>query len=327
MNLIQLRNNLPTELHCVEYAESIRWPKGVRCTHCNSKNIGERNKDFRYHCKDCQKSFSVKAKTVLHDSRLPLSTWFSAVSVITDAKKGMSAKQLERNIGVSYGTAWNMYHRIRDLMEWENPEPDSLHGVVEMDETYIGGKPRKMSKFPHDRKNPEMDEQIKELRAKGHRFNRKRGNSAKPDLNPKSGYGDKIRVTGIVQRNGNVIAEVMKKISPEEIRKMVEKYVDEDNAVLITDEAGSYKRIHKIIDHIAVDHSRMYSYRGVNTNSIESFWAIIKRGIFGQYHKVSAKYLPNYISEFVFKYNNRTQDAAMFDALIENLLTELPFDK
>jgi hypothetical protein len=266
-------------------------------------------------------SFSVKAKTVLHDSRLPLSTWFSAISVITDAKKGMSAKQLERNIGVSYETAWRMYHTLRDLMEWEAPEPDSLSGVVEMDETYIGGKPRKMAKLGKALKIEGLDKKIKELRGKGHRFNRLRGNSAsaKPEL--VKGTSHKIRVTGIVQRNGNVIAEVMKHISHDELKTMMLKYVDEDKSVLITDEAPGYKSMNKVIDHITIDHSSLYSYRGVNTNTIESFWAIIKRGIMGQYHRVSLKYLPNYVSEYVFKYNNRHEDEYMFDVLLENALT------
>ena len=320
MNLIELRNNFPTELDCIVYAECIRWEKGVICAYCGSKKLGPRNIDYRYHCKDCQRSFSVTVNTRLHDTRLPLSTWFSAISVITDAKKGMSAKQLERNLGVSYPTAWKMYHTIRGMMQEENPAADSLSGIVEMDETYIGGKPRKMSKFPKNRKEPELDEQIKELKGKGYKFNRQKGNSAKPDLNPKRGYGDKIRVTGIVERNGNVIAEVMKVLTTEEIKKMVEKYVDEDNAVLITDQASGYSRIHKIIDHISVDHSRMYSYRGVNTNSIESFWAIIKRGIMGQYHSVSERHLPAYVSEFVFKYNNRKETDIMFEILLESAL-------
>jgi transposase-like protein len=322
MNLIEIRNNFPTELSCIEYAESVRWEKGVECPYCESENYGERNKDNRYHCKDCQKSFSVTVKTALHDTRLPLSTWFSAISVITDAKKGMSAKQLQRNIGVSYPTAFKMYHSIRDLMEWENPKADELSGIVEMDETFIGGKPRKMNEdnLPQ-KKRQDLDERIKELKEKGWKFKRKRGNPAKPDLNPKRGRGtDNIKVAGIVERNGNVVAEVMKNLSHQELKKMVEKYVDQDNSVLITDEYGGYNKMHKVIEHIRIDHESTYSYRGVNTNSIESFWAIIKRGIIGQYHSVSAKYLPNYIAEFVFKYNNRETNEIMFDILLQNAL-------
>ena len=211
MNIIEIRNKFPDELSCIEYAESIRWEHGVECPYCESDNFGERNADHRYHCKDCQRSFSVTVKTVLHDTRLPISTWFSAISMITDAKKGLSAKQLERNIGVSYPTAFKMYHTLRDLMEWENPKANELTGIVEMDETFIGGKPRKMNEDHLPQKKREhMDAQIKELKEKGFKFKRKRGNPAIPDLNPKRGRGtSNIKVAGIVERNGNVVAEVM----------------------------------------------------------------------------------------------------------------------
>jgi transposase-like protein len=322
MNLIEIRNKFPNELSCIEYAESIRWEKGVECPYCLSDNLGTRNKDHRYHCKDCQKTFSVTVRTVLHDTRLPLYTWFSAISIITDAKKGMSAKQLERNIGVSYPTAFKMYHTLRDLMEWENPRENELSGIVEMDETFIGGKPRKMNENDLPQKKREhLDVQIKDLREKGFKFKRKRGNPAIPAINPKRGRGtDNIKVAGIVQRNGNVVAEVMKNLTHEELKKMVQKYVDEEKSVLVTDEYKGYNRMNRIIEHIRIDHESTYSYRGVNTNTIEGFWAIIKRGLIGQYHSVSPKYLPNYISEFVFKYNNRENNEFMFDILLENAL-------
>jgi hypothetical protein len=131
-----------------------------------------------------------------------------------------------------------------------------------------------------------------------------------------------MKVTGIVQRNGDVIAEVMTNLKYPELKKMVEKYVREDESVLITDQYRGYSKMNAIIDHIAIDHQRLYSYRGVNTNSIESFWAIVKRGIIGQYHQVSARHLPNYIAEFVFKYNNRKDDD-MFDTLVKNSMTPL----
>jgi len=119
-----------------------------------------------------------------------------------------------------------------------------------------------------------------------------------------------------VQRDGNVVAEVMQKTGAANIRKMVKKYVDLDNSVLLTDEYKSYSRLDAIIEHIKIDHNKMYSYRGLNTNSIESFWAIVKRGIMGQYHKVSDKYLQRYVDEFCFKYNNRKDDD-MFETLVK----------
>lgn len=131
----------------------------------------------------------------------------------------------------------------------------------------------------------------------------------------------KVPVVGIVERDGNVIAKVMRTLSHENLKAMVQKNVEEEDAVLITDKYKGYNRLSKIVDHIKVDHQKMYSYRGINTNTIESFWAIIKRGIMGQYHKVSPAYLPEYITEFVFKYNNRIDDD-MFKTLVVNAMKE-----
>jgi hypothetical protein len=241
---------------------------------------------------------------------------------VSGAKKGISALQLQRNLKVSYPTAWAMGHKMRELMIIENDEI-KLEGIVEMDETFVGGKPRKMGNpdFPV-RRHPDLDEQIIELKEKGYNFNKKKGNLAKADINPKRGRGkDAIKVAGIVQRNGDVIAEVLPNLKYPELKKMVEKYVEENESVLVTDAYVGYKSMSKIIDHISVDHQKLYSYRGVNTNSIESFWAIVKRGIMGQYHKVSARHLPKYIAEFVFKYNNRQIDD-MFETLVKNSMTE-----
>jgi transposase-like protein len=166
-----------------------------------------------------------------------------------------------------------------------------------------------------------MDEKISALKEDGVKFSRGKGNRSIPDVNPKRGRGsDKIPVVGIVERNGNVVAEVMKDLTYSNLKEMVKKYVDEDNAVLVTDEYKGYNSMKKIIEHIKIDHSKLYSYRGVNTNSIESFWAIVERGIMGQYHSVSPKMLPNYVAEFVYKYNNRKDNEAMFHELLEKML-------
>lgn len=207
----------------------------------------------------------------------------------------------------------------------ENKELRQLDSIVEMDETFIGGKPRKFvtgRTEPPKGKTiiPEIDQRLKELKENGIEIKRGRGNPAKPDINPKRGRGtNNIPVVGIVQRDGNVVAEVMKHLTYENLKDMVKKYVDEDEAVLITDEYSSYHKMNRIIEHIKIDHQRLYSYKGVNTNSIESFWAIIKRQIIGQHHHVSARHLPKYVAETVFKYNNRKDDD-MFETLVNNAL-------
>lgn len=326
MNIVEISNKFPTELEAVEYLEKIRWGKFIRCSYCNSKDVGNRQRDFRFPCSNCGRSFSVTTGTFLHDTRLPVKTWIYAIALITDAKKGMSAMQLQRNLGIHYETAWTMYHKLRELMSEETNRPDELSQIVEMDETYIGGKPRKFvtgkTTPPKELiKIPQLDKQLRELKEAGVEIKRGRGNPARPDLHPKRGRGTKnIPIVGIVQRNGNVVAEVMRTLSYQNLKKMVEKYVDEEDAVLITDEYSGYSKIHNIIEHLKIDHSKLYSYKGVNTNTIESFWAIIERGIIGQYHSVSTKYLPNYIAEFVYKYNNRNDNEWMFDELVTKLV-------
>lgn len=144
----------------------------------------------------------------------------------------------------------------------------------------------------------------------------------KPTFSKRGRDTKKIPVTGIVERNGNVVAKVMSKLTQKELRAMVEKYVNLDTSLLITDEYKGYNKMDKIIQHVQIDHTKMYSYRGINTNTIESFWAIIKRGIKGQYHHVSPKKLPEYIEEFMFKYNNRKDNNLMFDSLLHKCLSE-----
>ena len=322
MNLIEVSELFPTELEAVQHFEKMRWGKKPKCPYCESAKVWKRSNDMRFLCKECKNSFSVTVNTQLHNTRLPLKTWLFAFSLVSDAKKGVSALQLQRNLSVSYPTAWAMGHKMRELMIMENEEI-RLEGVVEMDETFVGGKPRKMGNPDYPQKRYEdLDEQIEELEEKGHSFERNRKNPAIPAVNPKTGGADKQKVAGIVQRNGDVVAEVLTNLKFVELKKMVEKYVDEKDSVLVTDAYVGYKSMNKIIDHIAIDHQKLYSYRNVNTNSIESFWAIVKRGIMGQYHAVSARHLPNYIAEFVFKYNNRKDDD-MFVTLVRNSMTPL----
>jgi transposase-like protein len=307
----------------IKHFEKVRWGKDIKCPYCKKKDVSGHDAEHRRKCYDCSKTFSVTVGTELHRTRVPLKTWLFAFSVITDAKKGVSALQLQRNLSVSYPTAFLMYRKIRELMAWETNQPDQLEGIVEMDEAYIGGKPRKPNSkwgsHPTLKKyNPKLDKRIAELKEEGVNFKRLKGNPAKIAVNPKRGRGtDNIPVVGIVQRNGDVVAEVMKYTTYNNLKDMVKKYVDEDNATLITDENKSYNKMNQIIEHIQIEHQKFYSYKGVNTNSIESFWAIIKRGIMGQFHHVTPKHLPEYIAEFVFKYNNRNKDT-MFQTLVAN---------
>lgn len=330
MNLFELHEKFPTELQAVEYFEKFRWDDEVKCGYCNSPKIGSRQKDFRFFCKSCKKSFSVTTNTKLHNTRLPLQKWLMAFAIVTDAKKGLSAMQLERNLGIHYETAFTMYHRIREMMWDENKDISELDGIVEMDETFVGPKrprlpnsgKREMSKGEIE--IPELDERIEELKEQGIKFGRGKGNPAKADYDVKRGRGTKkIPVVGIVERDGNVVAQVMRNLTYANLKAMVEKYVSEEDSVLVTDEYSGYNKMEAIIEHVKIDHQKLYSYKGVNTNTIESFWAIIKRQIIGQHHHVTAKHLPKYVAEAVFKYNNRDEDDSVtFEILVKNSMQE-----
>ena len=322
MNIVRIADTFQNEIEVTDYFEYVRWGKKPKCCHCGSQNSSERYEDFRYFCKDCRLKFSVTTNTYLHHTRLSLRTWLFAFALITDAKKGISALQLHRNLGLTPKTSWKMYHQIREIM---SDGGITLEGVVEMDETYVGGKPRKYqsAKYGEPTYNEYLEDKLDKLET---RFDFNDGAVKKKALseNAKRGRGtSKTPVVGIVQRNGNVVAEVMQNTNWKNFKAMVQKYVDMEDSVLMTDQFSAYERFDAIIEHIKIDHSKMYSYKGLNTNSIESFWAIVKRGIIGQYHSVSDKYLPNYIDEFCFKYNNRKFDD-MFETLVFNSM--LPSD-
>ncbi|MFA6572507.1 MAG: IS1595 family transposase [Bacteroidota bacterium] len=325
MNLIEIAENLPNEIDCIQHFERVRWNKQVICPYCGSIKMGERNKDFRFHCKSCQKSFSVTTGTQLHNTRLPLKRWLYAFSVVSDAKKGLSAMQLQRNLGIHYETSWVMYHKIRDIMSIEN-DLIKLDNVVELDSKQIDVSMRKCQAESKGTPEyiPELDELKEKYEAEGFEF--KEGEYKKPCKvgNQKRGLGaSDLKIGGVVEREGNVVAEVIKNTSFTEMRKLIDKHVDKSkkNTVLMTDEAKGNLKFKQIMNQIVIDHSKLYSYKGLNTNTIESFWAFIERQIVGQHHHVDLKYLNKYVAETVFKFNNRKNDD-MFETLVKLSMTE-----
>jgi transposase-like protein len=234
--------------------------------------------------------------TIFHDSRLPLQKWFLAISLILNAKKGISSRQLARDIEVHVETAWSMGHRIRKAMQQD--EGLLLKGIVEMDETYVGGKPRKEAKRDKDDDN-EM-----------------------PTINKRGRGTKKQAVVGMIERKGSVKAQMANnnKLGFSVLADLVRKSVDTKQAILYTDEFKAYSQMHSIIEHKQIDHSAgIYSINGISTNCMESFWAILKRGIMGQFHKVSKKHLQKYLDEFCWRFNNRKNENS-FENLIGNML-------
>ncbi len=281
MNIVSIFGKFPTEADCIAHLERVRWPNGPVCPYCGSWQSTPSPKEQRHHCNACNTTFSVTVRTIFHHTHLPLQKWFLAVSLTLNAKKGLSARQLARDIEVHRNTAWRIAMKIREAMA-EREQRDLLSGVVEMDETYIGGKPRKGNIGSSGQDG-------------GNKSRRGRGTKKTP-------------VVGMIERGGNVSAHVVKKdrLKAKHLSALVRRHVDVENAILFTDEYKGYLGIRAFMPHRTVNHQLWYvADDGTHTNSMESFWALLKRGIVGQYHKVSVRHLPRYIDEFSYRFNHR----------------------
>lgn len=281
MNIISIFEKFPTQAECIAHLEGVRWPDGPVCPYCGAYSTTPLPKQQRHHCNACNTTFSVTVRTIFHHTHLPLQKWFLAVSLVLNAKKGLSARQLARDLDVNKNTGWRMGMQIRKAMA-EREQRELLTGVVEMDETYIGGKPRKGNIGSSGQDG-------------GNKSRRGRGTKKTP-------------VVGMIQRGGNVSAHVVKRdhLKAKHLSALVRRHVDVENAILFTDEYSGYLGIRTFMPHRTVNHHLWYvADDGTHTNSMESFWALLKRGIVGQYHKVSVRHLPRYIDEFSYRFNHR----------------------
>src|SRR4030042_574380 len=220
MNIVEIYKKFPSHNDCLDHIESVRWAGKPICPYCGSPRCTPMPQEKRYHCNSCFTSFSVTVRTIFHNSKLELQKWFLATTLILNAKKGMSARQLARELKVNKNTA-----------------------VIEM-----------------------------------------------------------------IERGGKVRAKVAKRVNGKTISSPVRRNVDTQNATLVTDEYKGYLGISRLVPHKTVNHQVWYVDGDVHTNSIESFWALLKRGIVGQYHKVSLRHLPKYIDEFCYRHNHRKHD-------------------
>ena len=269
MNIVNIYEHFPAEQDCLKYLEKLKWGDTPRCPYCSSENSSPMPKEHRHHCNTCNTSYSVTVGTIFHKSKVDLRKWFLAISIILNAKKGISSRQLARDIGVNKNTAWYMGMRIRRAMLEDR---ELMNGFIEMDETFIGGK-------------------------------RTRNPDGSP---PKRGRGaNKTPVVGMVKRGGSIRARVQKKLDGKSLSNIVRENIDIDNATVITDEYRGYLGLKRFVNHQVIEHQKWYVCGNIHTNTIESFWALLKRGIIGQYHKVSIRYLDQYINEFCYRHNNR----------------------
>ncbi len=280
MDLIKLMDEFHSEEKCREVLAQLRWPGGVACIRCGSLHIRHTVSRNQYDCGSCGYQFSVTAGTMLHDSHLPLKKWFLAVYLMCESKKGISALQLKRTLGVAYRTAWYLCHRIRAAMEEAYPMP--LKGIVEIDETFVGGK----------------------VKGKGRGYK-----------------GNKAIVVGAVQRQGKVVLQVVQARDRETLHGFIEQYTEGDTAAYFTDEWAAYDGIEDgDTRHETVNHSIEEWVRGdVHTNSVENVWSLLKRSILGAYHHISVKHLNAYLDELEWRFNNRDNPWLFRDTLLRLL--------
>jgi transposase-like protein len=282
MNILEIMRRWPDHETAIKHLEKVRWNGRPGCPYCNSVKVcAHASKDKtlpRWQCQDCTRAFSATVDTIFHHTHLPLNTWFLALAIMLNAKKNVSNAQLARDLGLPYKTAWSLALRIRTAMMTDPDQRRLFHGIVEMDEVYIGGKPRKGGP-----------------KGGGGAQKSKRGRGTK-----------KMPVVGIVERHGRVIARSFDKV-PLTIRNLnafYSRHVDRAAAIVMTDKFGGYRGLDSITEHSAVDHRVAYVSGDAHTNTIEGFWALVKRSWYGQHHFYSRKWANLYIGETAYKYNH-----------------------
>jgi transposase-like protein/IS1 family transposase len=314
MNLSELAAKYNTEEKCLAQIQKIKWGEGnVCCFHCGAMNLTRRKNSIKWHCNSCNKDSSVLMGTIFERSHMPLTKWFQLIYEMLIAKNGISAKEIANRIGVTYKTAWYSAMRVRcAMLDWG----DMLEGIVEMDETYVGGKPRKRNNQPGV-----TEENTADL---GNLY-------SLDDKRIKRGRGTKkVPIAGIVERKGKVVAKVMNRLTSQDLISLLKKTVKLKSSTLITDDYRAYKKMDELIERFVINHSQKEYARGaVHTNTIEGFWSIIKNGIRGSYHVISKKYLPFYLAEFTYRYNRRqlTISDSFWETVDNTVVNEKCFNK
>lgn len=292
-SLWSLNVDFDTDGECRQALEELRWPEGVKCLRCGSDSISRITTRKQYDCNACRYRFSVTTGTIFHDSHLALPKWFMAVFLMCESKKGISANQLRRTLGVAQKTAWYMAHRIRKAMSELNPT--QLTGTVEMDETYLGS------------------------RRNTHGIGRGQWR------------GFKQIVLGAVERDGRLRMSAGIDNTKASLKGFINEHIADNAAHVYTDELPAYKGLIADEDttHETVNHGRHEYVRGeVHTNTIEGAFGLFKRGLVGSFHQVSRKHLDRYLDEFEFRYNNRRNPYLFRDTLTRLVSAEaLPYQQ
>jgi transposase-like protein len=289
MKLIDVTKKFATEDNCLDYIESMRWPNGeIGCVHCGEmgriskiqREAGKNKRTRIYQCLACKKQFSATSGTIFNDTHLPLTKWFMAIALICEAKKGMSAMQVQRHLGVNYRTAWHLCHRIREAMQ----EGGELSGLVEADETFF--RPRKPRKGNPKVKNPNRMAVLGMIER-----------------------GGKLRLIPVADdKMVSVEPHLRKHIATEALLQTDSSFTH-----------GWIGRYHFIGRHRMINHIISYAEGENHTQGVENAFSLLKRGIYGTYHQVSIKHLARYCNEFSYRFNRRGEQLAMFDVTLKNL--------
>jgi transposase-like protein len=297
MLYLEFEEMFPTEEAVIDYFIKIRYPYGVTCPHCSEKHLvyPRKGEPKMFECKACHNSFSVFRDTIFEQTKADMRKWFFAINQMVEDKKGISALQLSRQIGGSYRTSWRMLKLIRRAMGNEE-EKELFEAIVEIDETYIGGKP------PKD---------------KDKRRKRGRGTNKTPIIGVKEWSSGKVRAI-VAKRDGK-----NRTLTGKQLLEFI-RTACKPTTTIISDEFSGYRVLnhHKTeFFHLTINHSlRQYSdHEGTHTNGIESVWELIKRGLYGVYHHVDVKYLQDYINEFSFRLNNK-DNPDVFDTLLKQTI-------
>jgi transposase-like protein len=300
MNLLKVTKTFTTEDAALDYLIAQRWPNGVRCLACNHDKVytiatkGKTGKPCRlFECGECKLHFSATTGTLFHDSHLPLQKWFMAMALMAEAKKGISANQIARHIGVQYKTAWHLCHRIRKAMQEINAAPLGSQGqIVEIDETWLGGR----ANAGHRRKTT------------------------------KEKLDRKIKVLGMIERGGRVHLQRVENAKVETLRPVIAANLSPDASKVVTDDAAQYKFILPKEKHESTIHEEELNMLGKieGTKTVEGAFSLFKRGVVGSYHHLSEDHLDSYLQEFCWRYNRRKMQPMMFETLTRELMTKTP---
>lgn len=279
-SLPQLLEYFKDEKTCIEYYEKIRWGDEPACPHCGCTNPYKTNRGWKCSDKDCPKKFTVKVGTIFENSKISFKIWFAAIYLATTGKKGISSVQLGEQLGITQKTAWFVLHRIREMLKDKAPKMLGENNMVEADEVYLGGKEQNK----HYNKRRSEDKTIT--------------NEGKP-------YRPKKTVVGLIERNGKVVVKHVPDATSKNMVPFIKEHLAK-GAEIHTDEAGVYKKLKRNYTHKSVKHAvGIYVDGNVHTNTIENFWSVLKRGIYGIYHQVSDKHVSRYLDEFAARFNTR----------------------